>query len=955
MAQRYVIENPGQQAELRPIASPVDTFAPPIIQAPEMKNIIDLAPLSKSFTDLASSMAAGIGEETQKAAAAAYAEAGPELKEALSSKDPQVAREKLAALSRSKQIPEHYQPLFYKSLYMFGAKDAMGKYETALKAELDKFNTVTDENGNFMPDPQKSPEQVAQELWSSFSASNPVLANYDGRQEASKYLGNIQGNFIAAATETRAAALKQWRGEQIENDWGRSVLKLADSPTEAMEEIQQKLAEARELGMPDIQKKLTGSVIAAAASLKSRAVVSSNRLEQSKLFDQAADILTQASEIRLGKSSLGTNLATQADLDSALESLEQERDRADRKQFEDMSRSGLRDGVIAEVRQQNLPAADERDAVAAALEKKYGPASEGVLAGLENYDKLLKAETADVANDPEYERLITTALLQKDFDRAEQLVQTAYASKKLNNPLAYSNQINEGRSRQQAVTSTPTSRRTEQTIGSIVQDLRTITGKLPSSDKYTPEIGDMERELDDQLAKIMTNNALSADQKDAELQKLRETATKRAADYKDTLAKQQAEAEARLRKWAFNEEKIDDATRTALIGSIDRDVAQDIENLHKSYNEAPSWLVNPQNSEGAFTNYTAKVTSALNNAQLALQTTGKSPEVYRAGDIINRVIDSVKGEARRKAVKDGLNPVEQKAAVAAAVEKAVQETALPSIKEMLGSDVDTYKTIATSLLSPQAVAESAATGDYMVKANAGRKWNDHYMRTYNDVWRVTFVYDENDIPQEVVGSVNGLSEVGLNLQKYREDMAEVLASWPVATKNATQPKDQSQYRNGVAVLKDFKEYPQRFRDQFIAKQFDGWELKAYAMNDPTKATDLVTNAAQTFGVTTRELLEGRVSSRDETLGISGIRLDTTKLNPAYTPFFMDVPSKGTYDGVRSGLPTLREYFNRAQTDRTGTEGRMLASTLKKLNIPDTDENRDIFIRDQLTAHSRFFN
>ena len=41
MAQRYVIENPGQQAELRPIASPVDTFAPPIIQAPEMKNIID--------------------------------------------------------------------------------------------------------------------------------------------------------------------------------------------------------------------------------------------------------------------------------------------------------------------------------------------------------------------------------------------------------------------------------------------------------------------------------------------------------------------------------------------------------------------------------------------------------------------------------------------------------------------------------------------------------------------------------------------------------------------------------------------------------------------------------------------------------------------------------------------------------------------------------------------------
>jgi hypothetical protein len=953
MAKRYVIENQQQQAELRPIASPVDTFAPPIIQAPEMQNIIDLAPLSKSFTDLASSVAAGVGEEVQKSAAAAYADAGSNVKSALENKNPEEAKKQLAALSRSKQIPEHYQPLFYKSLYMFGAKDAMVRYESALKQELDKFATVVDENGNFMPEPAKAPEIVAQELWNNF-ASSPILANYDGRVEASKYLGNIQSNFIAAATETRAAALKQWRGEQIEKDWGQSLLKMIENPEEANKEIQVKLAEARELGMPDIYKKLTSSTIAAAASLKSRAAVSKNRAEQAKLFDQAVRILTLASDIQIGEAKLGSNLNTQADLDAAIESVEVERDKAERQGHEDTSRAGLRDGIIANVRKQNLPPTEERSAVISALTEQYGEASEGVLAGADNYDRLRKAETAEPVNDPETVRLIEGAILNKDFDLAELLLQRGFEDRKINNPLPFSNQISESRQSRQRVADTPQARRSEEAVGSKLNEMRSIVSQLPAREKYVTDLGDLEREFDADLMAVSNDSSLSTKDRDAQLQKLRDDYISKVDDVRKGLEQTQKDATDKLRKRAVGELNLDNAAVAELESLLDPNAANAIQKLHDDYFNPPQWVINPQaGAGGEFTDYYSKLGQAFNSAMADLGATSKAnvpEELNNARSIIEDAISPVKTAAYREAIKQGLNRVDQQKYVASAVTKAVQDQALPAIEKLVSPD--TYNILVANLASPKVAAQLTATNTYLTKSQAGRSWNESYMMKYDKPWSLGLMYDETDVEDQAIG---GILPMGLDRDAYKEGVAETFGlvhQHQIALKN---PQSVRALRGAQEAAQTFKAYPQYYREQFLDTQFKGWQYKNHVMNDPAKASALMESVVQNFGLTTSEVISGKVVSTNTNLNVNGVRLRMDNLNPAYTPFFMDIPGKGQYEGVRTGLPTLQEFFKRASDLPEGTEGNLLKSTLNKLNIPDTLENREMFIRDQLTAHSRFYN
>jgi len=164
MARRFVVEGSQGDGSLKPVASPVDTFMTPELRLPEMQNILDLAPLSRSFGGLSEAIIKGAAESAYQTGGKAFAEMTAQDRTLLATGDKKTAGEKLAAMARAKEVPEWAIPHFYKGLNELAAEDLMGRYDLALKEKLEEYATVRDENGFLVHNPPKAAGEVADEV-----------------------------------------------------------------------------------------------------------------------------------------------------------------------------------------------------------------------------------------------------------------------------------------------------------------------------------------------------------------------------------------------------------------------------------------------------------------------------------------------------------------------------------------------------------------------------------------------------------------------------------------------------------------------------------------------------------------------------------------------------------------------------------------------------------------------
>ena len=931
MAQRYVIENPGQQAELRPIASPVDTFAPPIIQAPEMKNIIDLAPLSKSFTDLASSMAAGIGEETLKAGGVAYSEAGADIKDALKGKDQKLAADKLAALARSKQIPEHYIPQFYRGIYEFAARDQMRSYESALKQEVDRATNVVDEQGNFMPEPAESAEQVAQRVWQEKFGQSPIFANYFGKQEAAKYKSNVEGNFVSDVTETRAKKLKDWRETKVYDELSSVLVNIGKDFDGTASAVQEKLSEMRTLGIPDINVKLTNAVLVAAQSKESAAVLAKDPTTRIALFNEARNILLAADDLQVGTTKLGDNVAMNDKLLSALSALEASEINAEERELRKTTRQRAEDQYalsqagfsILDKLDRTLSPDARRTQFFAELDRQFGAneiSNEYLMKARENYALVEKAEKLGVRTDEAVTAEIAKLVGEGNFDAADAVLNLAMREGRISGPDIETNKsrITGFRNAQQSVDNSPEYRAAKSTLEGIFAPLSIEFSERGVSNRLIADMKSISVELDGEMNNIVLSDMTPAEKKTA-MADVVAKAKQRAADMQVNIERNVQQSHELLSKWQYGEVPATDADVRKAMDWLPKSEAAAYQVTANNYSTLAQEFINP--TQGPLQTLYEGLRSAASLAAAELGEAAKaSPDIQAYGAVTTEAVRTEIARVYREEVRKG-TPVMTIHAMAA---DAGRKVAIAKLDELKLLDPTVDKIIRNALLEP-AVAYKAGQKDAMqTRINNANRALDHLQKSQNSMWfgvDETFVMDITQIPQTI--GVSELDNLGI-LERIGENLRDSYGEWSILSREE--------------LLAD------------VTSHIDNYELMRAR---PEELSEIVSRTLAHTGITLQEALTGEVLHNAGLSEMANLKLDTAIINPWYTPMLLDADK--SY-GMRRGQGAqtqadVNDWFALTELPDSD-EAAQLAQIFKKFGIPDTEDMRVKFRDSQIKAHSR---
>lgn len=943
MAQRYVVQGQQPQAELRPIASPVDTFAPPIIQAPEMQNILDLAPLSKSFTNLASAMAEKTGEEALKQGGIAYTEAASDITDALKNKDQKAAADKLAALARAKKIPEHYIPQFYRGIYEFAARDQMRKYETSLKTELDKFAVVEDANGNLMPEPQESPEQVATRVWNEQYGQNPVFADYFGRQEAAKYKQNIDGNFMSSATELRSAKLKAWREGKLEEELGSIVVNLSSDPAGSNEAIQAKLGEMRALGMPDIQIKLTNAVLVAANSKKAQAMIAKDKADRSAFFDEARNILLAADDLMVGQAKLGDNQLLAERLTGGLADLEQaeaaadERDRRKRMEAREEENYALSNAGfdILDGLPRNLPEEEMRKRFEAELERRYSTneiGSEYLAQARKNFQLVLASDQKAAGyTSPEVTTTITGFLAKNDHASANDALLAAMekGNVSLEDITKYRNMIDSFRASAAQAQSSPEYVRGTRMIAAAFEPLTLKYVQSRAAPELSATISKMQTALTDDLLSIQIGVG-TTQEKNAAMESVLARAKQQAKNLEDDWALSTSTARTRLSRWVIGEENIPAQELRQLSEILSDKEAAEFTLQQRAFDEGHKTLFDEK--VGPLAQLYHGLSVAVGVASGELDTTaGKSNEIQAYNMAARQAIEA----AITKVYRDGWKAGKSRTAIEAEAAVAGRTAAFAELDRLGTLDPIVEKQMRIHLNNPEAAFRAGQLDQQKTAANDATAAMDYFQKRKDDYW---FRWaDEKDLPplkDKHIGPQLSPMDVNGIRERVAEHLIMNYGKWSIDSRS------------------------EMFSD--IADHVENYALFA---TDPKKLSTFVSYAVSHTGVTLEEALSGSLQHYGGHPEMTSVTLDYSIIDPYYTPLFLDETAKYYHDsGGQLGplgvsnlqtLDSITDFFALAD-DPSSPEAAQLDALFAKFPIlgENTADNRKRFYDHQYKAHSR---
>lgn len=215
---RQPVDPTAATADLRPTASPVDTFFRPNTSGRKGEELlVDLAPLSRMVQGYLMEKEKKEARE-QALAGAKWATENPQLVaqlegEAAKIKDQKARSEKLksefARLQREGQIPASADPYFQIGYAKSAARIMVGHYRDRLVARMNDVSATTDPQTG-LPAAPADPEQIMADEWATV-ADSPALQNFYGGQVGVGMKAQIDEEFRAKAAERR--------GQKIETDY----------------------------------------------------------------------------------------------------------------------------------------------------------------------------------------------------------------------------------------------------------------------------------------------------------------------------------------------------------------------------------------------------------------------------------------------------------------------------------------------------------------------------------------------------------------------------------------------------------------------------------------------------------------------------------------------------------------------------------------------------------------
>ena len=910
-----------------------------------MQNILDLAPLSKSFTNLASAMAEKTGEEALKQGGIAYTEASSDITDALKNKDQKAAADKLAALARAKKIPEHYIPQFYRGIYEFAARDQMRKYETTLKSELDKFAVVEDANGNLMPEPQESPEQVAARVWNEQYGQNPVFADYFGRQEAAKYKQNIDGNFMSSATELRAAKLKAWREGKLEEELGSIVGNLYSNPEGSNEAIQAKLGEMRALGMPDIQIKLTNAVLVASNSKKAAAMIAKDKGGRDAMFDEARNILIAAEDLMVGQAKLGDNPLLAERITGGLADLEQaeaaadERDRRRRMEAREEENYALSNAGfdILDGLPRNLPEAEMRKQFEAELERRYSTneiGSEYLTQARKNFQLVLASgQRAAGYTSPEVTTEITGFLAKNDHASADSALRAAMESGKVSTDdiTKYRGMIDSFRASAAQAQSSPEYKRGSDKVVDAFRSIALRYAKSQAAPELSATINDMQTALTDDLLSIQLGVG-TAQEKNTAMEGVLARAKQQAKSLEETWESRTTEARARLSRWVIGEENIPHQELRQLSGILSEEEVADFNREQRLFDEGHKSLFNEQ--VGPLAALYRGLNTAVGVASEELdKAAGKSTEIQAYNLAARQAIEA----AVTKVYRDGRKAGKPGAVIEAEAAVAGRAAAFAELDRLGTLDPIVGKQMRLHLNNPEAVFRAGQVDQQATAAKTAMAAMDYFEAQKDDYW---FRWaDEDALPpfkDKHIGDQLGKMDVAGIRERIGEHLITNYGTWSMDSRSE--------------LFSDITDY-----------------VEQYAMfaSDPKKLSTFVSYAVSHTGVSLEEALSGQLLHYGGHPEMASVTLDYSIIDPYYTPLFLDetakyYPSSGSpYADAGANvnnlqtLDSITDFFVAAE-DSNSREAAQLTELFSKFPIlgADNAENRKRFQDHQYRAHSR---
>lgn len=973
MARRFQIEDPNQQARLQPVASPVSTFAPPAIQAPELQNIVDLAPLSKTFGALASSIAGGLAEETYKAGGVAFTQNKDDIKQAMLGGEKSAA-DKLAALARANKIPEHYIPQFYRGIYELGARDLLRSYRTDLDLELDKYSQVEDQDGKLMPEPSESVDAVAARVWRDKYATSPIFTNFFGQQEAAKYKSEIDGDWASKAVEARAASLKKWRQTKLGGEIGSLVRMAAMDSEKGSPMLEAAITEARNLGIPNIQKFVMSSGIDQVKALSSKAKVTNSLPEREKLYTEARMVLNTLEDLKFGDAVLGDSVENQADLAEAREFVEasayQSLELQQRQRTQELGKAGydLIGGIPDDLK------ADAAGRIAWAQQqviKQYPDDLQMQAAALETFAKASALFTPAIISDAKTVNAVQVLIAQGELDQATSMFDVALSDGRISGEdgVRLRRMINETAVSQRNLMESKEATSAETSLNTRWQSLDAMTRGTEASTEFAQSILRLKGQFTTELTEAVSANLNNPVEAKKQIDSIKAKYTAEADKLESSFTDKKSKAKEALRKWQFNELTLSGEEIQELAKSLTKSEMDSFELMNREYNTVPQDVKSDPNIN--------VIESQIKRAVFGIASTRGAADQMSAQDVLSTdpelsslltILDNVQADTIRTAWQEGLKNGVNRSDLKVLIANKVKEATKAAIGE--SSIKDATKAAMFNTLDPKSNYRVLTGQDINVMSAAASMANSEFLESEgkipSSIRRVASTMTSQtgvSISVDANAFYEALSKLSENayendwaidqVQEFRRVKGQPLPFGTVPTEPGIY-YDPHWFKHRLAK-RGVVSYPEQIRLSAFANTEAVWS-RAVRLDASLKDT-FVSSIYEHFGMTRSEALTGKPSSGNIPIELESSGTPLHAVNPMYAPMFVDVASGYDSSSQKArlyGQKAVEQYFN--DYDSNPSVAIELRQIMSKFGM-DSDDSaaRDQFKVSQMQATNRIMN
>lgn len=967
MARRYQIQGPEQEAALRPVASPVDTFAPAIVQGPGLMDIYDLAPLSKGFGDLAAAIAQGVGEEAYKTGGDVFTQQKSEIQSAFQGGEKSAA-DKLAALARANKIPEHYIPQFYRGIYELGARDLLRSYQTDLKNSTDSLLNVEDAQGNLLPEPEKSADQVASEVWSKY-AQNPVFSNYYGNREAAKYKTDLEADWKAETSNRRAEKLKAWRTRKL----GEEVASLVSMAGSSDPEISNKgkeyfnaaMEQARSLGVPNIQEFVLNSTSTAVRAKVSAANLEPDPNKKEQMYEEARQMLLAVSETQFGQAKLGDSVVNSAIISEEFERIEANSTR-ERQQSLGLREIALRDAGwewFGEVPPMLNDQGRFEWARNTALEK-YPHDPQMQSQALRHFSDTEALRASVKISDRDAVDSVQTLLASGQTLAAEesliQFIQTGKLSGQ--DALALRKEINAVSSGKKALSDSPQYAKLVADLGRTYNRLSAEIADFPGKDGLIASLESDKLELSVRATELVQSTNDPVKLREGFEALFTEYATKQ-KDWETNFNNKRDNARSFLDAWAKGEKSLTPTQLASLSSFVSSAEFYQFKTLKSNTEAVPRSVLEGKNDISALNrriNY-AFSSALVGRADEEITQVSDDPELSALYIEINEAADAAAKEVWFKDIKTGRPEQDIIQSMAAEMRTAV----FKAISESNASE-ETKRSIRAGLLN-----NKSAEAKKKAAVSASKLSNV----AVEDIKAINA--NDGEIPEELQTiksthiSPNGVIS-SVDAESFYETINEVLensrdidwwdeyrpyATWGRLGWSLRYPEKPGEWFNTSKSKREFVvpitfDYVIENRSSVVNDTYSTW--KSAFKSDSDSAQAFVSEIYKNFGLTRNEAISKRIDSTDFDPSLQKIKFSTSGINPFYTPLFLDVMSG--FDSVEDKKTVyadraLEAYFSEAETNLT--YAKEVSAVMKASGLDDTNlSTKKLFITSQIEASRR---